>query len=262
MTDDFAGSISVYGARSHGGCDSSLTQKQREDQSATSHSTQVEDLAFLHPIWRGVWHARAFSRQVLGLISAAIFLALFNLPIFAADFNFTDITLRSGPQLKEQFSKLLADRDVAAAVQYFAEDKLTPDLNGFTEFQFRAIDTSEYYSLYFIPVSAAVSSKTGPNDNPKHLVLAAKGPKSKKVLLGTVSPKGKEAPPVVTQEKEVIDGNVQAEHGLLTKIFKCSATGCAGAAGCVYSGPYWIPCTCLSCGSVVAICSLTELFLP
>jgi hypothetical protein len=33
-------------------------------------------------------------------------------------------------------------------------------------------------------------------------------------------------------------------------------------AGGVLSGPGWFPCVCLSCGTVTAVCGLTEIFLP
>jgi hypothetical protein len=99
-------------------------------------------------------------------------------------------------------------------------------------------------------------------ENQKNLVLSARAPKGGKVLLGTLAQNEKEGP-VVLQEKQVLNGEVQvSKNDLLKRIIKCSLTGCAGAAGCVVSGPGWGICLCLSCGTVVAACSLTEIFIP
>jgi hypothetical protein len=133
------------------------------------------------------------------------------------------------------------------------------EANGAAEFS--SLKTKDRYRLFFIPVTEAGSAGVSSKDNTKRFILLANGPKTTKVLLGTVA-KAEKEPPVVTEEKQVVGKKVQEDNGLLKRIFKCSATGCAGAAGCVLSGPGWLPCLCLSCGTVIAACSVTEIFLP
>lgn len=208
-------------------------------------------MALLYFIWPCVWRFRSLPRQILGLVSGVAFIAFASASISAAEF--TDITLRSGVQLKADLANSLQDKDVGAAVRFFTDQKLYPEEQGLTKFEFRSVDSFDRYSLFFIPISSAKDYQ--------NLVLSAQGPKNHKVLLGTIE-KGKDGP-VVTKERQVVNGEVQvSKNDLLKRIAKCIFTGCAGSAGCVLSGPAWFPCLCLSCGTVIAACGITEIFLP
>lgn len=252
-----AGNATVYSARSHG---SSGNSPHRRNQTGIDAQTSI--LGLLCRLRIGLWRARSFSHKVLWLVS---FIAVCGSSTFTSRADeYSDVSLRSGLQLKSHLEEALKQYpDVRVALEFYSKDKFYPDAEAFTEFAFRSQKTKENYRLFFIPVTGgdpAIPS-AGSKDNTKRFVLLANGPKTNKVFLATVSKPEKE-PPVVTEEKQVIDKKVQEDAGLLKRVFKCSATGCAGAAGCVLSGPGWLPCLCLSCGAVVAACSVTELFFP
>jgi hypothetical protein len=168
----------------------------------------------------------------------------------------SDITLRSGSQLKDRIGQAYSNPNFKAAVEYFGERQLRIDYDTLVEVKFRADRKPEIYDLLLVPFSEA-------NRNPaeKHLVLLAETPKNSKVLLGTISTEAK--PPEVREEHVVIDGKVQAGQGSLKNFLKCSGGGCAPAGlGCLYGGPEWLPCFCLWCGGSLVACGLEELFFP
>ena len=92
--------------------------------------------------------AAHFLYQVLGLI-AVLFVLIAGAPRGYAD-EFTDISLRSGPNLKPQFEEELQDKDVDAAFEYYRKQGYDPDLREITEFGFRAVSTKDSYRLFFI----------------------------------------------------------------------------------------------------------------
>jgi hypothetical protein len=250
-----AGNANAFGARSHDSSGNASHQQRPGQTQAAAFLTQMGLLALLRRLWISIWNARSLSYQIIGLTSLLILL-LVAIPRSYAD-EYSDITLRSGVQLKDQFVILTKENpNVRAALQYYAKEKFFPNAAEFTEYGFRSVKTKEYYRLFFIPVIAVA-----PQDNKKRFILSARGPKAENVFVATVSKEEKE-PPVITDEKQVIDQKVEPGKGLLKRVFKCSVTGCAGAAGCILSGPGWLPCFCLSCGTVIAACSITELFFP
>src|SRR5579863_5435766 len=117
------------------------------------------------------------------LASAAAFAAILCNPCAAADAP-KDITIRTGPQLKERLDQELKTKDGYSAIQYFEKkfgDKVSPE--GLSEVQFRSADKD--YSIFFIPFTTpAATSKDGQQEHP--VVLSAKGPKGTIVHLGTV----------------------------------------------------------------------------
>jgi hypothetical protein len=211
-------------------------------------------MAVLSFIGRSIRPAGAFSPQVVKNLLGAIALLTFSLgPTLAADI--TDVTLRSGPQLKEHFNEVVAQPNVRAAVRYFDDRKLSPDVAGLTELTFRV--EKDHFDLFFIPFSEPIPQAGTPQQ--RHLALSATGPKGNQVLLGAISTEVK--PPELKEENVVVDGKVQPGNGRLKNVVKCSLLGCVPAGlGCLYGGPSWAPCFCLWCGGAVATCSLSELF--
>jgi hypothetical protein len=249
---DLAGSIRVHGGRSHVGSNRYVEAEIR------GSFPQVENMAHLRWLRAGAWGGRAFSYKVLRL-AVALSIAFAATAAFAD--QYTDISLETGPQVKTRLNTSVEENpDLKLAIAFYAKELgAYPDVEGLTRFGFRSVTTKDHYSLFFIPMNlnAPVASAT----EEKPLILSATGPKTRKVLTGIVVKKSK-GPPAVIKETQVVDGKIKAGNGLLQRIFKCSVVGCAGAAGCAFSGPYWLPCLCLSCGSVVAACGVTEIFSP
>jgi hypothetical protein len=307
-----SGAVSVLDARSYGSSGNRSQQKRRDGQERTGGDpcAQVDAVTVLSHIWAGIRSIRSlFSEvvvfpepftqfQVAGALLAAITVIVPSNPIRAADV--ADITLRSGPQLKERLSQVMADRNGKAALDYFGNTKLYPEWDGLTEVRFRVLNTRDHFSMFFIPVAQRresedldhraptvaarvplpaprheaderpdprrrgrvdVSSAEVPTEGLKHLVLVAEGPKRTLVLLGTIVTEAK--PPEVKEESVVIDGKVRPGQSQLKSFFKCSVVGCVPAgAGCLLGGPSWLPCFCLWCGGSVVSCGLLELFFP
>ena len=221
----------------------------------------------VHRFWGAAWATLALPREIVvvspsprGLVHylAIIFfiaLALHTQPAHALDAkDFTDVTLRTGSQLKGRLDDLYKQPNVSAAIRYFEERKLLPQADGLAEVRFRTISTNENYNVFFIPFA-----EPRPIAGLTHLAVSAEGPKGSKVVVGTISTEGQEA--VVKEENVIVDGKVQPpqpNQAFLKSWLKCSLQGCVGALGCAVSGPGWPACMCLSCGAIVITCGITE----
>jgi hypothetical protein len=197
-----------------------------------------------------------FGRFLAVLASVAVWIATPYAPCMAADA--TNVTIVTGPQLKERLGEERKSEDGYAAIRYFEDrgDKIY--LDGLSTVQFQL--NNQDYSIFFIPFSqSAATSKEG-QEHP--VVLSAKGPKGSKVHLGTVVPHPKE-PPEVKDEKIVVNGKIEISKGQLRNFFRCSVKDClTSSITCLAVGEAWPACLCLGCGAGVVTCGLTELFYP
>jgi hypothetical protein len=243
--------------------------RPRDVQARTGTAcAQVETFGFLFGVWAGIRSigslfsevvansARPLGRSLTTGLVCAIALIGASAPSSAADI--TDITFKTGFQLRELAIQSLEDPNVKAAWAYFEGDKkLKPDFEGLVEIKFRVDKSPDLYTLFFMPFYEGPNSKS----EQKHLVLLAQAPKTSRVLLGDISTETKS--PEVIDERVAVEGKVQEGHGQLKSFFKCSVVGCVPAGlGCLYGGPAWLPCFCLWCGGAVVSCGLLELFFP
>lgn len=221
-------------------------------------STQVERASCVLRLRDRMWSFRRSPAQVVapslvgGLIAALVVLLTLT-PTRAADFS--DVTLRTGSQLKDRLLDTLEkDQNMKAAVAFFADDKLKVDTNGLVEITFRVDKAPDLDKMLFVPFDDK-------SDGPKHVVVLAQSPKNSRVMLATLS--GDPKLPEVKDEKVAIDGKIQPGQGQLKSFFKCAFVSCVGAgAGCLYGGPAWLPCFCLWCGGSAVGCAIIELLLP
>jgi hypothetical protein len=225
----------------------------------------------LHRFGTGVCSSRAFPHQIVAerraplgqCFAAAVFvsLAAHNFPAHALDApdpkDFTDVTLRTGSQLKGRLDQLLKEQpNIRAASRYFEDRKLLPQADGLAEIRFRTTKTKENYGLFFIPFA-----EEKPVVGQTHLAVSAEGPKGSRVILGTISAEGNES--TAKDEGVVVDGKIQPpDQPFLRNWLKCSLVGCAQALSCVLSGPAWPACMCLACGVSVAGCGIVEYLFP
>ena len=232
----------------------------------TESGAQLEAMALLLFRWPSFRDIRSFSSQVvanwrqfirchlaISLVGAITLVTFFAAPAQAVDV--TDLTITNGIRLKERLPPAGKNRNLDAAMNYFADRDLKVSLEGLTEIGFRVVDTKDYYDLFFIPFA-------GPNPKGEEhpLILSATGPKGNNVLLGTVSSDSKGIPEV-KEEKVVVEGKVEPGKGSLNRFFRCAGIGCVPAGlGCVRGGPGWLPCFCLWCGGSAIACGLNELF--
>jgi hypothetical protein len=177
---------------------------------------------------------------------------LLSTPTLAAEFS--DVTVRTGSQLKDRFSKAFENPNVRAAIGYFAEDGLKVDPDGLVDMSFRVDNAPDFDSLFFVPFYERTSEF-------RHVVVLAQTPKSSRVFLGTLS--GDPKQPEVKEEKVALDGKIQPGQGQLKSFFKCAIVSCASAgAGCLVGGAAWLPCFCLWCGGATIGCGAVELLVP
>jgi hypothetical protein len=265
-----SGGATANYARSHGNPSNECSCGNQASQTKLANlHAQVERLADVYFVRVGVCGIRALCTQIANdgrhLCGRLVALSILGFALVGSSANaaerLTDITLRTGIQLKEQIGQLSKKYpDIDVGLKYFADQKLSPESEGLTELDFRAGKKPEYYSLLFIPVSEESPTAQAGQPNNLHLELSAISPKGARVLLGTVSSDGKQVE--VRDEKQVVAGKVEPSKDYLKRFFKCTAEGCIGAAGCLVSGPAAIPCFCLSCGAVIGGCSLFEYFFP
>jgi hypothetical protein len=225
-------------------------------------SAQVENVAYLFRLWSRVRSACSLPAQAVATFKSRLAIFVFVALILnsgvlqAAATEISDVTLRSGIQLKDRVAQAFGNADFRAAHQYFSEKDLSFNFEGIVEVRFRADHKPEFYDLLLVPFSQPKE-----NTNVRHLVVLAETAKHSRVLLGTISTEA--STPEVKEENVVVDGKVQPGRGNMKNFFKCSGTGCAPAGlGCLYGGPEWLPCFCLWCGGSVVACGLTELFFP
>jgi hypothetical protein len=230
----------------------------------------LENTAFLSHVWAGIRSigslfsevvansARPLGRSLTTGLVGAIALIGASAPSPSSAADITDITFKTGSQLRERAIQSLEDPNVKAAWAYFERDKkLKPDFEGLVEIRFRVDKSPDLSTLFFMPFYEGPNSKS----EQKHLVLLAQTPKTSRVLLGDISTETKS--PEVIDERVAVEGKVQEGHGQLKSFFKCSVVGCVPAGlGCLYGGPTWLPCFCLWCGGAVVSCGLLEVFLP
>jgi hypothetical protein len=164
----------------------------------------------------------------------------------------TNVSITTGPQLKQRFEEAVNQQDTATAVRYFADRKYSPDIDHLAEVSFQI--EKDNFDLFFIPFDQSAPDATAET---VPLVLASRGPKGGKVLLGTISTKTK---PEVKEENVVQEGKIAPGQGQLKRLVGCTVIGCLAAAGCVVGGPAAIPCFCLTCGGTIIGCGLNELF--
>jgi hypothetical protein len=226
---------------------------------------QLEGLAILFRVWSGVRNVGSLFSQVVTrrpnqlqratFVACTLVLIFFSGQINAAEIS--DMTSRSGAQLKERFSQLSEKNpDLRVAVSYF---KRQPDYDSLVEIAFRVDKAPEYSRLFFIPFIDEPAGQ--PKGELKRLVLLAQSPKGTRVLLGTISTETKQ--PEVKEENVAVDGKIEPGKGLLKNFFKCSVVTCVPAGlGCLYGGAAWLPCFCLWCGGGVVTCGATELLFP
>jgi hypothetical protein len=226
----------------------------------------------VHRYGRRVCLNRALPHQIVGYSKrrgleqffAAALLVTLAVPNCSAQAldpkEFTDVTLKTGSQLKDRLDQLFKDRDVTAAGRYFEERKLLPQADGLAEITFRTVITKETYDLFFIPFAEPRPRLP----DVTHLAVSAAGPKGSRVVLGTIAAEGKE--PVVKDENVVVEGKVQpAQPGqaFLKNWLKCAALGCLQAGACFAGGPAGALCFCLGCGvGSLAGCAIFEYLFP
>jgi hypothetical protein len=168
--------------------------------------------------------------------------------------EFSDVTLRTGSQLKDRFARALENPNMRAALGYFAENGLKVDPDGLVDMSFRVDKAPDFDTLLFIPFY----ERTGEF---RHVLVLAQTPKSSRVFLGTLS--GDPKQPDVKEERVVVDGKIQPGQGQLKSFFKCAIVGCASAGpGCLVGGAAWLPCFCLWCGGAAIGCGAVELLVP
>ncbi len=264
------GGASTLDARLNGNSGNRSSQRKPREVGARTgaSSAQLESTAFLSHVWAGLRSigslfsevvansARAFGRPLAAGLVIGVALIGTSAPSIAADI--TDITFKTGFQLKERAIQTLEDPNVKAAWGYFESDKkLKPDFAGLVEIKFRVDNSPDLSTLFFMPFYEGPNSKS----ELKHLVLLAQTPKTSRVLLGEISTETKS--PEVIDERVAVEGKVQEGHGQVKSFFKCSVVGCVPAGlGCLYGGPAWLPCFCLWCGGAVVSCGLLEVFYP
>lgn len=187
---------------------------------------------------------------------AVVLVAVFCAPCMAADA--TDVTIRTGPQLRERIDREWKTEDGHAAIQYFLERGNKVSVENVSEIQFRS--DGKDHSLLFIPFGTTAASKEGSQEH--SFILSTEGPKGPQVFLGTVVTQPKERPEV-KDEKVVVRGKVESDKGQLRNFIKCTAKDCLTASlTCLMGGPEWFPCFCLACGAGAVTCGLTEIFYP
>jgi hypothetical protein len=235
---------------------------------AQNTSTKVASLVDLHSHGRDRWLAVPFCSQITIkprldrflaiLASAAVLIAALCAPCLAGD-QPTNITIVSGPQLKERLGEERKTENGNIAIRYFEDSGDKVYVDGLTAVQFQL--SNQDYSVFFIPFQAAATSKEGqPAEHP--VVLAAKGPKGSKAHLGTVISRPKE-PLEVKDEKVVVNGKIEPSKGEMIKFLRCTIKDCLGSSiSCLAVGEGWPLCLCLGCGAGVVTCGLTELFYP
>jgi hypothetical protein len=229
---------------------------------------QVERLADMYRVRTSIRRLRSFSAQIRNsaqlLGGRPAVLSLLGLALLCSNANagdrITDITVRTGVQLREQLDTLRKKiPQVETGLRYFADQKLYPNSEGLAQYSFRVEQRQpEYYSIFFIPVSA--ENPTAQAEQNVHLEVITLDSKGANVFLGTVSSEGKQVE--VKDEKQVVGDKVEPSKDYLKRFLKCTAGACVAAAGCLVSGPAAIPCFCLSCGAATAGCSLLEYFFP
>jgi hypothetical protein len=216
--------------------------------------------ARLSSLWISTRNLGPLSAQVIArvrlpvLVIIALILGYGGLKAGATEIS--DVSLRSGIQLKDRVGQAFKNANFGAAYQYFSEKDLSLNFEGIVEVRFRADHKPEFYDLLLVPFI-----QPNRDAGTTYLVVLAETPKSSRVLLGTISIEAKTIE--VKEESIVVDGKIQPGQGTLKNFLKCSAGGCATAGlGCLYGGPDWLPCFCLWCGGSLVACGLTELFFP
>jgi hypothetical protein len=191
---------------------------------------------------------RAFGRLVLPLFVSVAMLGASGAS--ARSTEITDVSIRSGVQLKERFFKLQGDLNFKIALSYFADRKLYPNEDGLAEVAFHIKGESGNYSALFVPMAQ-------PSDQPKNLILTAEGPHGINVVLGTVTVDPKDKSVQVLNEQIVVQGTVKVGDGMLKNIMTCTLGNCMPAGfGCLYGGELWTPCFCLWCGGGFIGCAI------
>lgn len=176
------------------------------------------------------------ARSLKAVFAGAVLLVLSSAMGLAGDV-ISDVTFRTGFQLKDRAVEVLANPDVKTAVNYYVERKLSEDFANLVEIRFRANNEPEQRTLLFIPF------KDRDAKDLVHLVVLAQSQKNSRVFLGTVSTEAKQ--PEVKAESEVVEGKVQPGQDRLKSFLKCAIAGCGSAGlGCVYGAPAWLPCFC------------------
>jgi hypothetical protein len=253
-----AGAV-IFAKRSSDG--NSGTERQRQYRATTrwlveAFLSKMGEVAWLFPIRGSLYSPRpisveiGFGRRLLAALLFAVSAVSMGSAATAADY--VDISLRTGAQLEGRFKQALGDANVIAALDY---EKLQPDIESLTDYQFRSTEKNQRYDMFFIPLK-------GGDDGLQHFVLLAKNLKGERVYTARVAVQPKEQPQV-KDEHEVVDGKVTAGKGSLRAFFKCTAEGCVPLAlGCTLGGPSWLPCFCLGCAGSVAVCGVEQLFFP
>jgi hypothetical protein len=235
----------------------------RAEARASAAWGEVDHMGNLYCFGAAIRSSRSLPHQVVtGLrrafghcFIAAVLGALAISPVHALDAkDFTDVTLRTGAQLKARLDQAFKNQNVGAAARYFEERKLLMQYDGLAEIRFRTVTTKESYDLFFIPFA-----ESSPAAGLTHLAVSAEGPKGSRVIVATISTEGQET--AVKEENVVVDGKVQPPQpgqAFLRNWLKCSLAGCAQALACVLMGPGWPACICLSCGASVIGCGVVE----
>jgi hypothetical protein len=223
----------------------------------------MDCVALLHSVRPCGGNARAFPSEVVacseqpfrrypsfGWLTAIALIALTASFAHAADpKDIAELTVTTGRDLVGTFELAMKDPNVAAAVRFY--DKYHPSTEGLAQLKARMASTQENVSLFLIPFGPTTTGD-------KPVVLSAQSPKGSRVVLGTISAEAN-APPGVKEEYAVSDGKVQpAKEPVLKNWLQCTLITCAGAAGCLVSGPAWPTCLCLSCGAAAIACGLNE----
>jgi hypothetical protein len=127
-----------------------------------SFTTQVENVAYLLGFWSRLRSARSLPSQAVDLIrlgcariAAALIVSLALLgsspSAFAAEIS--DITLRTGAQLKDRIGQAYANPNFKAAAEYFGERGLSIGYDDLVEVKFRADRRPDVYDLVLVPFS-------------------------------------------------------------------------------------------------------------
>lgn len=263
-----AGCITTNRARSYDSHSSEPPQRKRISE--TKPPPEVGHVVDVYLIRTGIrGFCSLLAQIVLGTqrpCARLLVFSFFALAIVGSNANgadgVTDVTLHTGVQLKEQIDLLPKKYpEVGVGFKYFADQKLYPNPQGLAELNFRAENKPELYTLFFIPMSGETPAAQAGQPSDVNIELAALDAKGIRVVLGTVSSDGKQFREVKNDRQVLPTGKVESSD-YLKRFFKCTAEGCVGAAGCLFSGPAAIPCFCLSCGAVAGGCSLLEYFFP
>ena len=149
------------------------------------------------------------------------------------------------------------DPNIRAAVDYFAKEfNLKLYYNGLAELKAQSVKTKENFTFFFIPFAEPT-----PKPELQHVVLSAEGPKGRVVHLATISTQPNE-PPIVKDEKTVVDGKIQPGKDFFKNWAKCTVATCVAAITCIIAGPTWPACVCLQCGGAAIGCAVTEYLFP